>query len=611
MNELELGLSPKEFSPNVREASAMPILAAKSVESLRSNNNEGSEELVKKSVVSTTAPAAPAPETATVETSRDITTAEAIPAMLPATASTSASTATPPTLAPAPSPASAALSTPELREAARGDALAALTGGEPQSPAQAHVVHNHYYNHNQTTSPAIPASQDSAYPNFPDSKPAFTSTVRDVEKAWDPDAFDEYLEKKASKQKSGPSKFNMIWTTLRSRDSEVGGIHLIWVIAIALGLLALLLTATILAMTLTRSGDHTIVQSAWLNLTGFPPIPTGISTIAAPNLQSSRNQCVEPSTMWSCSAMKDVSSNGSNQPNFRFLISSGNGTAKDPSRKIFLLRILLHRAKKSSHFWGGRLTTPQHLNPILPNGSNISATTSKLYTKRISTNSTTASKIPPADTLSNDIAAPASLLPTSPYPSAQLIRLYNRGQQDEYYGFYTYYDKSIFLSGLTLNGTTISDSNEATVDNYGGAWQSNASVRCTFSQTRFLVKLYTNPGFGASLLGKSGSGAGVNLQNSTFSLGSSSATDFTQPGSWPYPTTITIDRHGGDAAKKGVYCYGMQEGKIVKESKVLIDELRSVGGTIVNQASSSSFNKTLGGIDGGSGGCGCNWQNWQ
>jgi hypothetical protein len=100
---------------------------------------------------------------------------------------------------------------------------------------------------------------------------------------------------------------------------------------------------------------------------------------------------------------------------------------------------------------------------------------------------------------------------------------------------------------------------------------------------------------------------------------SSSANDFTRPGSVPYPVTIKLDRHGGYAPSKMVYCYGMDGNQKIVPSDVKLQlEDRASGGTTINPAS-GIFNLTgqgvpdtniTGPVDGGTGGCSCEWTNW-
>ena len=197
--------------------------------------------------------------------------------------------------------------------------------------------------------------------------------------------------------------------------------------------------------------------------------------------------------------------------------------------------------------------------------------------------------IPPPSLNPDGTAADADLLP---FPSAQPLRLFNRGKPDEHYGFYSYFDRSIFLKDI--NSTTGRGGNPA--DTNGGSTRDAASLRCTFSQTRFLVQIWTRSSASKPLLNS--------VQNTTEDA-------FQRPGTFPYPVTFTIDRHGGDVSKKNLYCYKMQsDGTIVdkRDNKFFQFEDRGFGGNLVNGTQGRPSAK--GPIDGGSGGCSCKWQNW-
>ena len=103
-----------------------------------------------------------------------------------------------------------------------------------------------------------------------------------------------------------------------------------WYIVIAVGLFLIVVTSIVLATQLTRRGDATPVQSQWLNLTGFPPMPTGVSTIARPDPAVENSGCVNLNTLWSCAVPKEdqasIAPNDADQPNFRIEIRFRNGT---------------------------------------------------------------------------------------------------------------------------------------------------------------------------------------------------------------------------------------------------------------------------------------------
>ena len=101
-------------------------------------------------------------------------------------------------------------------------------------------------------------------------------------------------------------------------------------IIIAIMLALMVIAATVAATQITRKGDGTPTQQQWLNLTGYPPMPTGISTIVRPDTVHSNSQCVEPASLWSCAVPKEnqfeITPNNPDQPNFRFEIAFRNGT---------------------------------------------------------------------------------------------------------------------------------------------------------------------------------------------------------------------------------------------------------------------------------------------
>ncbi|KKY17334.1 hypothetical protein UCRPC4_g05657 [Phaeomoniella chlamydospora] len=434
-----------------------------------------------------------------------------------------------------------------------------------------------------------------------------------------------------------------------------------WVILISLGLLSVVVVCIVLATTLTRKGDNTPVQSEWLNLTGYPPMPTGIMTVAQPDMVKEQSGCVHPSTMWSCALPKediDTLSNGqANQPNFRVEIRFRNGTVSNGTTVASSKRRLRGRSSISSRLYQrdsftDDLYTSSPAAPALTEQSFLGNTTdnitqpfegeatpfyitfmspnktfddTQLSKRSSSSNSNTSaselnSSIPSPSTLSSGAASLATLLP---FPSSQPVRLYDRGLSTEHYGFYIYFDRSIYLT--STNTTESADEN-------GGSERSNSSFQCTWAQTRFLVKIWTSSSFDGQLLSSlnsntnNSSSSSSNNSSSSSTTTNSSATDFSRPGSFPYPITIALDRHGGGLKKKLLYCYDLDndsgEPIPVRGTGAIHQEFRSFGGTIINAApglfdlegdgtTDDDYDSSLGGIDGGTGGCGCQWENFQ
>lgn len=437
----------------------------------------------------------------------------------------------------------------------------------------------------------------------------------------------------------------------------------------------------------------------WLNLTGYPPMPTGISTVAGPDAAVARGGCMQQSSMWSCALPKDERESNrpfdGNQPRFKFDVRFKNGTYERGTE--------LKRGKRGGVLWVARKLgilerlessgfvqrraddddddfTPSPKPPSLQEQAFLGNTTDEIagrfegeetpfFVTFLSTSSSSSSSdnddektdkrtllhsrsnssssdfpdltalIPPPDLASDGTAAPANLYPL---PISQPLRLYDRSLDSEHYGFYTYFNRSIFLKSARPIGQD--DKADISDDLNGGSTKSAARVRCTWTQTRFLVRIWTRPAkAGMQLLPESspstpesGGGAGAG------------ATDFNRPGSFPYPVTVSLDRHGGEPEGKMVYCYGLEtDGQVNGEEKKLQLEWREFGGNIVspapgvfNVSSATSSNgggrkdddddtkkdndkdKRDGdgdggdseveakGFDGGTGGCRCEWRNW-
>jgi hypothetical protein len=364
--------------------------------------------------------------------------------------------------------------------------------------------------------------------------------------------------------------------------------------------------------------------SQWMNLTGYPPMPTGFATIAQPEAVEEQSGCVQPNTLWSCAVPKEdqeaLKPNKPDQPNFKIEILFQNGTIADPSKTppakralnpvsagaFIRSKILGIRATPSASPAPPTLqdykllgeTTDRNLSPFegeetpfFINVLDSTATASSRLIKRANNAApgSSTSLFPPPSTNADGTAAPANLLPNA---SGQPLRLFNRGENDEHYGFFVYYDRSIFIKDISRNITFSGNPSDIN----GGSPFDAASLRCTWAQTRFLVQIWTRSASTKPLLGSSATSA--------------SKPELKRPGTFPYPVTITIDRHGGIATSKFGYCYAMDKnGRIAANAqRSSIVEDRGFGGNLVNPAN-INLNQT-GPVDGGNGGCQCQWQNW-
>lgn len=427
-----------------------------------------------------------------------------------------------------------------------------------------------------------------------------------------------------------------------------------WYLVIAALFLIILLTAILLAIFLARrggghspsdsgSGDGgngsddndqkpTPVNTQWLNLTGYPPMPTGLATIAGPKPRTQESGCIHPTTLWSCALPKEQHDDNkpydADEPDFFVQIQFRNGSYVHSTVASRSVEGRGNGSGNGNESWEAEPAPPGEKeqaflgNTTDGNAAPYAGEETPFYMTFLSPYNTTTSSssdltkrstssfpnltdiIPPLTTSPNGIASPTTLYP---HPRSQPIRLYNRGRVDEHYGFYTYFDKSIFLETTApLNGSFV-DGHLG--DREGGSWRDEARVRCTWAQTRFLVKIWTKPD---KTLLQSGSGDGKKG-------------DYTRPGTFPYPVTITLDRHGGAAKKKMVYCYGINDDGTVDSSALKLQvEERGYNGALINPApgifnntsdsgsgSGSGSNDEGGdGVDGGDGGCACEWANW-
>ncbi|KAL8836104.1 MAG: hypothetical protein Q9170_003052 [Blastenia crenularia] len=526
------------------------------------------------------------------------------------------------------------------------------------------TIINHYHHRpfQEVTSDQV-SLQDMEPPPRPTWSPREMREAREQEKAHDKGQ--DQPSKKSSRQCLPKLKSYLDRGKPKTRKQK-------WIlIGITSTLVIMIIVILLLAMLLTRKGDGMEVQSQWLNLTGFPPIPTGISTVIRPDPVQEATGCIHPATLWSCAVPKEqqalIAPNAPDQPNFRLEIRFQNGSvaaggaSNDTglqrradfggghavSAGNFIRSQLLHMQDFTNNLFTPLPAPPSREDQVFLGNTTdknqqpfdgvatpffISLIDSKQLPsikliKRASTSETNTAAnntdqfpnlntaIPPPSANADGTASPALLYPLV---RAQPLRLYDRDRDTEHYGFYTYFDRSIFMKSNALLNFTGTSPSEIPDDENGGVDEKAAKVRCTWAQTRFLVQIWTRRGGAAPLLQSSNSSSSSSPGSRPKNLTESSANDFTRPGSFPYPISISLDRHGGDLKKKMIYCYGLdQEEHIIDDEKQIQLEDRAFGGALVNPAQ-GPFGKVNvtgddggpGGIDGGIGGCGCRWENF-
>lgn len=429
-------------------------------------------------------------------------------------------------------------------------------------------------------------------------------------------------------------------------------------------------------------------SSVWLNLTDFPPIPTGLATIVGADNSAEVTGCVSPATLWSCSLPPEQQAankpQDANQPMFIFQIQYDNttrqlwdipnGDAPTPntaSSAKATSTTSTTNAKTSSSTNSkststatvastaatATTTTDASSSSSDDQGSDLTRRDNTLFDTGVAPNPS-----PPSyeemwflgnwtdgivsddkageptpfyisffsSLLDGDDAGPNMLTDDSPstknnkrgtigsgsdngenvtdllpppilnadgtgaaaqlrpFPYQQPLRLFDRGLATEHYGFYSYFNKTIYVDSMDNSSTSGSD---------GGVRETSAQWYATWTQTRFLVKIWTkktSSGGGARLIGN----AGASNDNTT------------APGSFPYPVTIGEDTHGGDLSLKNTFAYGVAADQRVNTSEaVSFANNLAFGGAVANPRLPDG-DLSWGGVDGGAGGCRCEWVNW-
>ncbi|KAM7209294.1 Glycoprotease family domain containing protein [Naviculisporaceae sp. PSN 640] len=407
-------------------------------------------------------------------------------------------------------------------------------------------------------------------------------------------------------------------------------------------ILLLTVLGVVLGVVLSRRGTPDPgPYSPFLNLTNFPPIPTGVATIVGPNTDAT-TACVQPSTLWSCSLPKEkaesVAPLGSDRPTFIFQIQFDNNTrntwnvtGQDPPKPTpvsnrpqargealgvvpFLRKLIKGRQADGSQsvtinpdpappsfqdmFFLGNTTdgvvsedkagepTPFYISVLEsvdePVGANL-LTRRQNSARPGSDKAVNISLIEPPPPLLNPdgTGAPAQLFP---FPKQQPLRLYDRGLPTERYGFYSYYNKTIYTTAITPPNADSTDGPPS--DKNGGALETEANFLVTFLSTRFKVEIWTRRENSTRLVN-----GGVSNNNAT------------QPGTFPYPVTVTLDSHGGIPGLKFAFSRGVVGRRIVMNDAKFVLNFLNRNGVVINPA--NEFNPSFGGMDGGTGGCSC------
>lgn len=467
----------------------------------------------------------------------------------------------------------------------------------------------------------------------------------------------------------------------------------IWIGAICLAFLLLTTLGVVLGVVLSKrmarpaaagntattggSTGGSEIDNVWLNLTDFPPIPTGLSTIVAPDNSQIVNGCAAPSTLWSCSLPPEQQAanepHDADQPGFIFQIQYDNNTrqlwnmpngtpptptepeastsSKASASSSASATSASASASATNSIQGGDLSSPSTKekrattlydagiapNPDPPSfqemwflgnttdgivsddkageptpfyisfftntsgsaGPNMLKSDETVDKRGIGngigsgTDSTgsLSELLPPPALNADGTGAPAQL---RPFPFQQPLRLFDRGLPTEHYGFYSYFNKTIYVTSMDGNET----SGPVAADASGGAREGTAKFLVSWTQTRFVVKIWTRKGGASRLMGGSG-GPAADVDDLA-----------AMPGTFPYPVTVGEDTHGGSVDLKATFAYGVEPDRHVNTTDAtLFTNDVGFGGAAVNPRLPNG-DLSWGGVDGGTGGCRCEWVNW-
>jgi hypothetical protein len=203
---------------------------------------------------------------------------------------------------------------------------------------------------------------------------------------------------------------------------------------------------------------------------------------------------------------------------------------------------------------------------------------------------------PVPDLNPNNTGAPARLIP---HPIQQPLRLYDRGLPTEHYGFYTYFNKTIYLKSVSpLDSSTLTQG-QVPADLSGGSLETEANFLIIWVSTRLKIEIFTRLSTNTTRF------VGGNPLDTPFG----SVGNDTRPGSFPYPVAVTVDTHGGDKVHKGTWAYRVNDRQEIDTVDFLfVANNQDVDGVRVNPADAGDA--SLGGFDGGHGGCECGWRNY-
>jgi hypothetical protein len=443
------------------------------------------------------------------------------------------------------------------------------------------------------------------------------------------------------------------------------------ILGIVGGVIATIILIVVLAVTLSRRGPPAKpFDDMWLNLTNFPPIPTGVVTFVGPDNPASVSGCTQPSTLWSCALPKEQHE----------LVAPYN-----PTQPTVIMQIQWDNSTRE-------LWNVPNGNPPVPGSGASSPEGDAAQVGGVFKDPLTTRDGVDGQTRSGIIARAAALVRGrqadtrfSPKPTPPSFRemfflgnttdgIVSKEKAGEPTPFYISIIKSVNatvgpnaigkrqVSGLNPNITGGSLINlplpDLEADGSGAPAQllpnpiqqplrlydrglptEHYGFYTYFKRTIYLrsvtvlnnsktddpVPLDEDGGSRETeakflvtwaqtrmlvqIWTRSGNTTKLLANGSKGGINGTDGVTLIRPGTMPYPVTVTTDTHGGDPDQKFAWHYQVDDRqRIVTTSPKLLANDIGFAGTWVNRR--SDRDESFGGFDGGSGGCRCEWVNF-
>lgn len=357
-----------------------------------------------------------------------------------------------------------------------------------------------------------------------------------------------------------------------------------------------------------KSSDQGRQQVQMFQLSGLPPIPTGVSLVQPATSPNEQRTCVSPPELWSCDLPPPATDT---IPELRFEIRyrpadrQRDGPesiwapipAPVPSPKDYEETSANDSmSNKTSAGIATGFVISMLYTDNAPNQTESQSPNS--MTKRselvgIEDNEAAVELIEPHILKRQSISDP-SQNPPSPLPDIlrnQPLRLMDQGLPSEHYAAHIYFQKSIYLDSINISSRPPFHNNEVP------GTSDSAKYACIWSFTRFRIQIFTRKSQDLIL---------VDREQSRFQIDpefGSSMTNTREP-IMPYPVTISEDRIGGseNAVGRTIACYE------------ILDNVNGEGKRLGERYSwperkSGSLASTVDGRR--KAGCFCEWKNWK